>query len=171
MARTIKVRGVSPYDGDYEFDDDRSFTTRELRWIKQISGYLPATLGVGLDGGDADLVIAIVVIAMHRAGKVAREDVLDLADRMSDIPIDDPDQEFLTIEASDDEEVEDVPLASTLERDESWPTSSDENPNGFGPDSRSDSDLPDASRPDIGPSRSDTSLTSLPATPSEASAK
>lgn len=127
----IVVKGVPPWDGEYEFATDRSFTTRELRWIKQIAGYLPTSLDAGLEGGDADLVIALVVIAMHRAGKISRDQVLEVADRMSDEPVGDDDS-FLTI-IRDEEEVEDeLPPALPLEREQSSTSLSDEKPNGSG---------------------------------------
>lgn len=153
----IRVKGVPPWDGEYEFEEDRSFTTRELRWIKQIAGYLPASLDEGLEGGDADLVIALVVIAMQRTGKIAREDVLTVADRFADEPVGEEDS-FLTIIRDEAEEVADeLPPASTLEREQSSTTSSDEKGNGSGPHSSSYSDLPDATLEPTGALSSDTS--------------
>jgi hypothetical protein len=87
MAVKVVVSQIPPYDGEYEFDD-RAFSTRELRWIKQIAGYLPMKLSEGLEGGDADVLIALTVIAMKRAGKITREQVLEVADRIADEPMD-----------------------------------------------------------------------------------
>lgn len=127
----ITLRGVPPWDGTYEFDVDRSFTTRELRWMKQIAGYLPVSLQEGLEGGDADVVITLVCIAMHRAGKLAREDVLDVADRMSDLPVGDEDT-WITIDSTGDE-VDELPPAPPLEHEPSSPSLSNERPSSSGP--------------------------------------
>lgn len=104
MAVRIIVTQIPPYDGEYEFDD-RTFSTRELRWIKQIAGYLPMKLNEGLEGGDADLYIALTVIAMKRAGKITREQVLDVADRLADVPLEDSRIRFV----GDDEGADAVP--------------------------------------------------------------
>lgn len=159
----VRIQGVPPYDGEYEFDVERSFTTRELRWIKQIAGYLPIGLEDGLAGGDADLIIALVVIAMYRAGKLDRSEVIDAADRLSDEPVGDEDS-FLTI-VLDDEGVEDeLPPESPLGLDESSTSLSDAKPNGFGPDSSSISASPDAIPEPTGDLSSDTSPLSVPTT-------
>lgn len=152
----IRLSGVPPYDGEYEFDNDRSFTTRELRWIKQIAGYLPTSLREGFEGGDADLVIAVVVIAMHRAGKIDRDHVLEVADRLSDEPVDD--ESFLQIIGDEEEEEEEeLPPAQPLELDSSLRSSSVASPNGFGQDSPNISAIPDATPSPIGDLSSDTS--------------
>ena len=36
----IVVKGVAPYDGEYELDTDRAFNAREWHWIKTLSGYM-----------------------------------------------------------------------------------------------------------------------------------
>lgn len=131
----ITVKGVPPWDGTYEFDIDQSFTTRELRWIKQIAGYLPASLQDGLEGGDADIVIALVVIAMHRSGRLGRDEVLDVADRFSDEPVGDDDS-FLTIDATGDE-VDELPPVPPLVPEPSSPSLSSEKPTTSGPPSPS----------------------------------
>ena len=33
-------------------------TTLEWRWVKKVSGYLPGTIGDGVDGGDPDIFVA-----------------------------------------------------------------------------------------------------------------
>lgn len=163
--RLIRLKGVPPYDGEYEFDDDRSFTTRELRWIKQISGYRAGELQDGFEAGDADLVLALVVIAMNRAGKVDRDDVLDVADRLSDEPVEDDDEKsFVTITVTDGEDDEPDPPESPLTLDESSPSLSNEKTNGFGPDSSSISDPPETIPGPTGDLSSDTSPASVPTT-------
>jgi hypothetical protein len=71
----IIIERVPPYDGEYEFDDS-SFTNRELHTIKQISGVRP---GEFLEAGaalDNDLVVALTIIALRRAGHTVNEDAI-----------------------------------------------------------------------------------------------
>jgi hypothetical protein len=117
MPSSFVIKEIKPYDGEYEFDD-RAFSTFELRWIKQISGYLPLSIQEGFEGGDADLVCALAVIAMHRAGRINREEVLAVAERLAEAPFDGSCIQFIG------EEVEDDPPASTSELRESSPNGS-----------------------------------------------
>ena len=51
-------------DGRYEFDLAEYVETSRLRewgWIKKLSGYLPVTIGDGLDGADAELIGRLAV--------------------------------------------------------------------------------------------------------------
>ena len=42
---SIKIEGAGRWDGTYELGiEDRVFNAREWRWIKQIAGYMPATI-------------------------------------------------------------------------------------------------------------------------------
>ena len=75
MAKMV-IKGVPPYDGEYELDEDRAFNAREWNWIKKVSGYMPLTIGEGFAGGDPVLFVALAVIAMARSGKVERADGL-----------------------------------------------------------------------------------------------
>ena len=85
MAKIV-VKGIPPYDGEYEVDTDRSWNTREWSWIKKISGYLPLTVQDGFAGNDPELFLAVAVICMARAGKIDREDALRVAEIMSEAP-------------------------------------------------------------------------------------
>lgn len=87
MARII-VKDIPPYDGDYELDSERTFNTHEWRWIKEVSGYMPLTVDDGFAGGDPSLFVALAVICMHRAGKVEKGRVLEVADSLADAPFD-----------------------------------------------------------------------------------
>jgi hypothetical protein len=85
---TLRIK-AKPYAGDYRLDiDEEPLTTLEWRWIKRISGYLPATIREGVKGGDPDINIALAVIAMARAGRIAEADVTDVADRLARASID-----------------------------------------------------------------------------------
>lgn len=83
------VVNVPPYEGEYEFDlAGQPLTTLEWRWVKKISGYLPMTVSDGFAGGDPDLFLAWAAIAMVRAGKVTKDEVLAVADVLADAPFD-----------------------------------------------------------------------------------
>ena len=76
--------------GEYELDiGEQPLTSLEWRWVKKISGYLPFTIDDGLAGGDPDVVIALAAIAMQRAGKITRDEVLATAEQLADVPFDD----------------------------------------------------------------------------------
>ena len=87
MAR-IAIRGIKPWDGEYDLDTERAFNAREWRWIKKVSGYMPLTVSDGFAGGDPDLFVALAVVAMCRAGKIDREDGLKVADQLAEAPFD-----------------------------------------------------------------------------------
>src|SRR4051812_33842978 len=85
---TLRIH-AKPYAGDYELDvEDAPLTTLEWRWIKQLSGYLPATIGEGIRGGDPDVQLALAVIALVRAGRVAEQNVREAADRLAHAAVD-----------------------------------------------------------------------------------
>lgn len=61
------------------FELPETFTYREMKEIRNISGYKPAELESALLGGDGDLVVALAVVAAGRAGvKLKPEELLDL---------------------------------------------------------------------------------------------
>lgn len=85
----LVITGIRPYDGSYDFDmESEPLTTLEWRWVKKISGYLPLTLQDGFDGGDPDLIVALAVVALRRAGKIMKEQAFQAADRIADAPFD-----------------------------------------------------------------------------------
>ena len=64
----IRIEGVPPWDGDYDFDP--SFKNRELNRIKKITGIRGGEIGEALAAGDTDLMVALAVLALERAGKM-----------------------------------------------------------------------------------------------------
>lgn len=69
---------MPPYDGDYDADLD-SFTNRELRTIKQVSGGIAGIeLERALKTGDQDAFIGFTYVVLQRSGKfpVVSEDIL-----------------------------------------------------------------------------------------------
>jgi hypothetical protein len=71
---SIKIEGVPPYDGEYELD--MNFTNRDLHTIKQVAGVRAGDLNDALEHKDLDLVVALAVNALRRAGKPIDMDVL-----------------------------------------------------------------------------------------------
>ena len=118
----IVVKGVRPFDGEYELDDDRTFNTREWNWIKRLSGYMPLTVSDGFAGGDPDLFVALAVIAMCRAGKIDRSEGLRVAEVLAEAPFDGTTIQL--IGGTDDEEDDAVPPVLTSEPAGSSPASS-----------------------------------------------
>jgi hypothetical protein len=75
LANKLVLNGVAPYDGEYEFDVSY-FTMRELNIIKRTSGVRAGELEEALAASDSDLVVALAVIALERAGVKGAEDAL-----------------------------------------------------------------------------------------------
>lgn len=121
MSRVV-IRGMKPWDGEYDLETNRPFNAREWRWVKKISGYMPLTLKEGFEGGDPDLYLALAVIALCRAGKIEREQGLELAEELSEADMTDA---AITLIADETVvEADKVPLESTPTPDEQSPTSS-----------------------------------------------
>lgn len=119
----IKVHGVGRWDGTYELNiEDRALNAREWRWIKQIAGYLPATIGDGMAGRDPDLFIALAVVAMCRNGKIEREQALQVAEQIAETPY--VGQQTIELIADTVEEDDADPPALESESGESSPNAS-----------------------------------------------
>lgn len=69
----IKIVGIEPYDGEYEFD--LNFTLRELHTIKRVSGVREGELLEAIQAGDSDLVVAFATVALQRVGQYVDEDL------------------------------------------------------------------------------------------------
>ena len=69
---TRSSSSVKPYDGRYELVLPYEFTQREWGWAKRLAGYLPGNVDEGLDGYDAELIGVMALVALYRAGKIAR---------------------------------------------------------------------------------------------------
>lgn len=149
---TIVIKGIRPYDGEYELDGDRAFNAREWRWIKKVSGYMPLTLSDGFAGGDPDLYVALAVIAMCRAGRIERDDGLRVADELSEAPFD-----GATLTLVGDETEDDTPLELTSKPDEPSPPNLLEKQTFSGDRSKSDSGRSDEILPPTTLLRSGTS--------------
>jgi len=145
----IVIKGISPYDGEYELDPERAFNTREWSWIKKVAGYMPMTITDGLEGGDPELFVALAVIAMCRAGKIDRDKGLQVAEALVEAPFDGA---TISIMAP---EVDEGPLSLSTP-DEHSPKSSPLRNDLSGEPSRTSSALSDETPSVTGTSGSDT---------------
>jgi len=152
----IVLKGVPPYDGEYELDTERAFNTREWRWIKAISGYMPNTIREGLEGGDPDMYVAISTIAMCRAGKIDRDEWRHAADVLAEAPFQ-LEGGAITVVFPEGAEEDGSPLELTSEPDELSPTRPLENPLSSGDSSPNGSAQSDKTPLSIGTSESGTS--------------
>lgn len=71
----MRITGIPPYDGEYDFDGSY-FTNRELHTIKRISGVRGGEIDQALDAGDSDVIVAMAVITLERAGKNPDENTI-----------------------------------------------------------------------------------------------
>ncbi len=63
----IVIKDVPGLDGEYDLD--LSFTHRDFRTIKQLTGVRANEVMDALEAGDLDIIVAIAEIALQRAGK------------------------------------------------------------------------------------------------------
>lgn len=76
-----EIKGVPGFDGVYPLDTkEEPLTLRELHLIKKVSGVRSGELEEAGDAGDSDLMVALAVVAMRRAGKVRKEHALQVSD-------------------------------------------------------------------------------------------
>lgn len=105
MEFLIRVNGVPPWDGEYPLDI--TFKNRELHQIKTLTGLRPAEFQDAIEQRDADIVVAMALIAMRRAGKGVTADELWDAEAGS-----------LVLDATEDDEAESVPPVEAPPTDE-----------------------------------------------------
>lgn len=79
MAKIV-LKGVSPFDGEYELDTEKPYTGHELQLIKKVAGVRLNEIEDAARSADYDLFVALAVIALWRNGKVAKADALSAAD-------------------------------------------------------------------------------------------
>jgi len=83
---TIKIEGTGVWDGDYEFDFAARRTARELYHFKQIAKVGWDEIEETIREGSGPLVVtAIAVLALVRAGKVAKEQAIHVGDGLLDL--------------------------------------------------------------------------------------
>jgi hypothetical protein len=105
------VKGIPPYDGEYEWDTDRVFTGLEWRYLREIGGYLPNTLDEGMKGDDPSLYVALAICCMVRARKVDPDDAERAAAVLLNAPWDN--SRLYVRPAKKQQEADPLPLGST----------------------------------------------------------
>lgn len=71
MAKIV-IKGIPGIDGEYELDQSKQFTSRELHIIKKETGVRVGEFEEAIKAGDHDLIIAFAYIALRRAGSAIR---------------------------------------------------------------------------------------------------
>lgn len=138
---TLKITGVPPLDGEYELPSILTLSHRENHIIKQETGVRAGEIREALAAGDQDIVVALALIALRRAGK---GEVVEFRDLLWDAV------GGITLDFTEEEKVAEA-------RDESPPASEPEETmkpdakNGpSGSDTASDSGIPANDRSHIG---------------------
>lgn len=73
----LKINGIPPYDGEYVLDlDEHPLKMREWATIKRVANVLAGQLEAALQGGDIEVVVALAVIGLERAGHSVNEHAL-----------------------------------------------------------------------------------------------
>lgn len=84
---SITLKGCDPFDGSYDLAvGEEPFTTGDLNIIKTISGVRAGEIQDAFAAGDTDLIVALAVVALHRAGKIVRRQAYQVAERLWDAP-------------------------------------------------------------------------------------
>jgi hypothetical protein len=140
----VKIAGVHPdFNGEYELamSKDAPLKSRELRTIKQIGGVRPLEITEALAVADIEVVIALAVIALQRAGRGTNLSPVQLAD----VLFADSDAGAIRIDFDDDADEEDEdrppgssPTPSGVERKPDEPGSESESREPGGPSSPDD---------------------------------
>jgi hypothetical protein len=133
----LVVEGVTPWEGRYELPlDEFAFTGREWGWIRRFTGYRPADVLDAMKGADAELLAALAVIALNRAGRISRDDAPATFERLVD-------ENFGSFTLTSDDAEEAEPL------DPPSPTSSTSNGGSSGDATRNGSGSPETHQPGI----------------------
>jgi hypothetical protein len=108
--KSIVVSGIPPYDGRYPLYTTDEFNRREWGWMKRLAEYLPVDFmdeeQRGL--GDPEFLSVVLIVALHRAGKIETAEVPQVWERLADFNM----FECLVIHADVEEEEEQLPPTS-----------------------------------------------------------
>ncbi len=135
----LKIEGVPPLDGDYDLDIE-TFTNRELHIIKQEAGVRAGEIADAFGAGDNDLLVAITLIVLRRAGK---GEVAQLRDLVWDAPAG-----SVTLDLTEEEQAEEDAVPPAVEPVETNEAETSNGPSGS--DSESGSAIPANDRSPIG---------------------
>lgn len=87
MASEFRIEGASPFNGSYELDLSVPFNHAESHIIKQVSGLRGGEIEEAFDANDTDLLVALALIALYRAGKFERRQVRQVEDVLMSAPL------------------------------------------------------------------------------------
>lgn len=154
----IRIEGVALFDGAFQLDVERPFRNSEWRLIKKISDVRMGEFQDAIEAGDNDVIVALAVIALIRAGRIQKNLALRAGDELMDA-------EFGAITLTDLDQP-DPPAAPPIGGSESeQPTDPAENSRSSSPDSSSTGDILLVTTPSsTGTPDSDTGATSAPET-------
>lgn len=77
MAAKVKIKGGTPFDGEYEIPTS-GFTGRETHYIKRVSGLRPAEYDEAMAKLDPDMMLAFASIALQRMGRQVDMELWDV---------------------------------------------------------------------------------------------
>lgn len=142
---TITLTGCEPFDGEYPFVfGDPPFNAGDLNIIKTISGVRSLELPEAFMAGDTDLIVALSVISVIRAGKADRKRASAVADVLFSAPPD-----GITFEPSAEDDA--LPPARKPSA-----AASESSASASGNDSSTGSETPESTPPGTGAPGSDT---------------
>jgi hypothetical protein len=85
-VKSVVVSGIPPYDGSYQLFTTDEFNRREWGWMKRLAEYLPVDFmneeQRGL--GDPEFLSVVLIVALHRAGKIGTAEVPQVWERLAD---------------------------------------------------------------------------------------
>lgn len=64
----FKIENLHPYNGEHPLELEQGFTNRELHTIKEVAGVRANEVEEAFNAGDNDILVALAVIALRRAG-------------------------------------------------------------------------------------------------------
>ena len=108
--KSIVVNGIPPYDGRYQLYTTDEFNRREWGWMKRLAEYLPVDfMDVEQRGlGDPEFLSVVLIVALHRAGKIETAEVPQVWERLADYNM----FECLVIHTDEEPEAEELPPTS-----------------------------------------------------------
>jgi hypothetical protein len=75
-VKSLVVKGVPPYDGEYPLDFSSGLSNGELHKIKEFTGIRAGEMTAAMAAGDSDLTVAFAWILLTRAGHTVNIDAL-----------------------------------------------------------------------------------------------
>lgn len=84
----ITIEGTVQFDGTFDLDlDARPLNHWDTHVIKNIADVRGGQLSDALAEGDTDLIVALAVIALERAGKITKKEIMEARDVIYEAPL------------------------------------------------------------------------------------